>query len=53
MGNGHPVAAVVTTRHVAERFKLPYFNTVCVSQTLILLALFKLSCICILYRVAE
>lgn len=27
MGNGHPIAAVVTTREVADRFKLPYFNT--------------------------
>lgn len=30
MGNGHPVAALVTTRQVADRFKLPYFNTVSV-----------------------
>ena len=28
MGNGHPVAALVTTRQVADKFKLPYFNTV-------------------------
>ena len=28
MGNGHPIAAVVTTKAVADRFKLPYFNTV-------------------------
>ncbi|XP_067943813.1 ethanolamine-phosphate phospho-lyase-like isoform X2 [Watersipora subatra] len=27
MGNGHPIAAVVTTREVADQFKLPYFNT--------------------------
>lgn len=33
MGNGHPIAAVVTTREVADSFKLPYFNTV--SQTFI------------------
>jgi len=28
MGNGHPVAAVVTTKEISQSFKLPYFNTV-------------------------
>lgn len=31
MGNGHPVAAVITTEEIAESFKktgLEYFNTV-------------------------
>ncbi|KAF6038553.1 ETNPPL [Bugula neritina] len=27
MGNGHPVAAVVTTKEISQSFKLPYFNT--------------------------
>ena len=32
MGNGHPVAAVVTTKEIAEKFAssgVEYFNTVC------------------------
>ena len=32
VGNGHPVAVVVTTREVADRFGscgIEYFNTVC------------------------
>ena len=33
MGNGHPVAAVVTTKEIAEKFAssgVEYFNTVCI-----------------------
>ena len=32
MGNGHPVAGVVTTKEIAEKFAgtgVEYFNTVC------------------------
>jgi len=32
MGNGHPIAAVITTREVADKFNLPYFNTVRVER---------------------
>ena len=41
MGNGHPVAAVVTTKEIAEKFAssgVEYFNTVCtlLNHTLVL-----------------
>ena len=32
MGNGHPIAGVVTTREIAEKYRQnrpEYFNTVC------------------------
>jgi len=32
MGNGHPVAAVITTKEISQDFKksgMVYFNTVC------------------------
>jgi len=35
MGNGHPVAAVVTTKEISQSFKLPYFNTVGLLNTVV------------------
>ena len=38
MGNGHPVAAVITTKAIAEKFSasgIEYFNTVSFTSTFI------------------
>ena len=40
MGNGHPVAAVITTKAIAEKFSasgIEYFNTVSLTSTFDLL----------------